>query len=268
MGTIKSSNLCTEIVEYTSADEVAVCNLASIALPRFVSENGRHFDFDKLMDITRVIVRNLNIIIDKNYYPVQEARNSNMRHRPIGIGIQGLADAFAMMEFDFDSKEAMDLNVKIFEAIYYAAVSESCKEAQKYGAYQSFQGSPASQGKLSFDLWNVQPKNFDFSKLKEDIAKYGLRNSLLVAPMPTASTSQILGNTESFEPITTNIYTRRVLSGEFVCVNKHLIKDLISQNLWNADIRNKILAFNGSIQSIKEIPEKTRSLYRTVWELK
>lgn len=227
LGCIKSSNLCTEIVEYTSADEVAVCNLASIALPMFVNEETNEYDFDKLMYITRVAVRNLNKIIDRNYYPIKEAKNSNMRHRPIGLGVQGLADTFAMLKLNYDSPEALALNEKIFEAIYFAALSESCELAQKDGAYSSFQGSPASEGRLSFDMWGVTPKNYDFSALRELVKTHGMRNSLLVAPMPTASTSQILGNTESFEPITTNIYTRRVLSGEYVCVNKHLVKTLI-----------------------------------------
>ena len=229
LGTIKSSNLCTEIMEYTSPDEVAVCNLASIALPMFVRLESGDFDFEKLMMITRVCVRNLNKIIDNNYYPIEEARNSNMRHRPIGLGVQGLADTFAMLHINYDSREAADLNEKIFEAIYYAAVSESCELAKVEGPYSSFKGSPASEGKLSPDLWNVSPKNFDFGPLRESVKLHGIRNSLLVAPMPTASTSQILGNTESFEPITSNIYSRRVLSGEFVCVNKHLVKELISQ---------------------------------------
>lgn len=229
LGCIKSSNLCTEIVEYTSADEVAVCNLASISLPMFVKEESQEFDFDKLIYITRVAVRNLNKIIDRNYYPIKEALNSNMRHRPIGLGVQGLADTFALLSLNFDSQEALALNEKIFEAIYYAAVSESCELAKTLGAYSSFKGSPASEGKLSFDLWGVTPKNFDFTALKEDVKQFGMRNSLLVAPMPTASTSQIMGNTESFEPITSNIYTRRVLSGEFVCVNKYLVKALIKQ---------------------------------------
>ena len=273
LGTIKSSNLCTEILEYTSADEIAVCNLASIALPKFVDVAAQSFDFEKLIAVTRVVVRNLNKIIDRNFYPVEEARNSNMRHRPVGIGIQGLADTFAMLKVNYDSKQAFDLNEKIFEAIYFGAVSESCELAKALGPYSSFQGSPASEGRLSFDLWGVTPKNFDFGPLREDVKRHGMRNSLLVAPMPTASTSQILGNTESFEPITTNIYTRRVLSGEFVCVNKHLVQTLIEQvrladqNLWTPEVRNKILAFNGSIQAIKEIPEATRSLFRTVWEL-
>ena len=231
LGCIKSSNLCTEIIEYTSPDEVAVCNLASIALPMYVDKQTMSYDFEKLMKITRVCVRNLNKIIDRNYYPIIEAKNSNMRHRPIGLGVQGLADTFAMLGINYDSKEGLNLNEKIFEAIYYAAASESCELAKVSGPYSSFQGSPASQGRLSFDMWNVVPKNYkaEFDILREEIKTHGIRNSLLVAPMPTASTSQILGNTESFEPITTNIYTRRVLSGEFVCVNKHLISNLIEK---------------------------------------
>jgi ribonucleoside-diphosphate reductase alpha subunit len=228
LGCIKSSNLCTEIVEYTSADEVAVCNLASIALSKFVNVQDNSFDFENLISVTRVIVRNLNKIIDRNYYPVKEAENSNLRHRPVGIGVQGLADAFAMLKINYDSAEALSLNERIFETIYYGAVSESCELAKKYGPYSSFQGSPASQGLLQFDLWEYAPKNIDFSQLKKEVQQHGMRNSLLIAPMPTASTSQILGNTETFEPITTNIYTRRVLSGEFVCVNKHLINTLNS----------------------------------------
>jgi ribonucleoside-diphosphate reductase alpha subunit len=243
LGCIKSSNLCTEIVEYTAEDEVAVCNLASIALPRFVNLSNKSFDFDKLIHVTKVCVRNLNIIIDKNYYPMKEAENSNMRHRPIGIGVQGLADTFAILSINYDSQEAMDLNEKIFEAIYFAAISESCEISKIYGPYSTFKGSPASKGQLSFDMWGVKPKNYDFSKIRQDIIKHGMRNSLLIAPMPTASTSQILGNTESFEPITSNIYTRRVLSGEFVCVNKHLVKDLIEKvvfiNVEIVDIRDK-----------------------------
>lgn len=256
LGCIKSSNLCTEIVEYTSADEVAVCNLASIALPMFVKEETQEYDFDRLMHITRVAVRNLNKIIDRNYYPVKEALNSNMRHRPIGLGVQGLADTFAMLKMNFDSQEALALNEKIFEAIYFAAVSESCEQAKKHGPYSTFKGSPASEGKLSFDLWGVTPKNYDFSALREEVKTHGMRNSLLVAPMPTASTSQILGNTESFEPITTNIYTRRVLSGEFVCVNKHLVKALIEKVVLN-------LQRNYGLQTSETRSSPSMVLFRT-----
>lgn len=227
LGTIKSSNLCTEIVEYTSEDEVAVCNLASLALPKFIKDGA--MDFDELIRVTRIVVRNLNRVIDRNYYPVIEARNSNMRHRPVGIGIQGLADTFAILRLNFDSEEAMKLNSQIFETIYYGALLESCEIAKEEGHYETFPGSPASKGILQFDMWNVKPTLHDFGPLKEDIKKHGMRNSLLIAPMPTASTSQILGNNECFEPFTSNLYTRRVLSGEFVCLNKHLVQDLIKE---------------------------------------
>jgi ribonucleoside-diphosphate reductase alpha chain len=267
LGTIKSSNLCTEIVEYTAPDEVAVCNLASIALPRFVI-NGK-FDHQKLFDITYVVTKNLNKIIDINYYPVPEARKSNLRHRPIGIGVQGLADAFILMRMPFDSEEARLLNREIFETIYYAALTASKDLAKKDGAYESFDGSPASQGILQFDMWNVTPTDrWEWDVLREEIKKHGLRNSLLLAPMPTASTSQILGNNECFEPYTSNIYTRRVLSGEFVVVNKHLLKDLVDAGLWNDKIKNKLIAANGSVQNIEEIPDELKALYKTVWEIK
>ncbi len=266
LGTIRSSNLCTEVLEYTSKDEVAVCNLASIALPKFVE--NKQFNFDKLVEITRVITRNLNKVIDVNYYPVPEARNSNMRHRPIGIGVQGLADVFIKMRFPFDSPEARQLNRDIFEAIYYAAISESNKLAKKYGPYETFAGSPASEGLLQFDLWGVTPSDrWDWKELKKKIKKDGLRNSLLLAPMPTASTSQILGNNECFEPYTSNIYSRRTLSGEHVIVNKHLLKDLVGLNLWNDDMKHKLMAANGSIQGIDEIPQDLKDLYKTVWEI-
>lgn len=228
LGTIKSSNLCTEIVEYTDENEVAVCNLASIALPKYIKKDGT-YDFEELIRVTRVIVRNLNNIIDINYYPVEEAKRSNFRHRPIGLGVQGLADAFAKMGINFDSKEAQELNTNIFETIYYAACLESCELAKESGHYETFPGSPASKGILQFDFWGVKPKMYNFDPLKEDIKKFGMKNSLLIAPMPTASTSQILGNNECFEPFTSNMYTRRVLSGEFVCLNKHLVKDLIKE---------------------------------------
>ena len=267
LGTIRCSNLCTEIVEYTSPDEVAVCNLASIALPRFVDSAKKAYDFDKLIEVTRVIVRNLNKIIDRNFYPVPEAQKSNFAHRPIGIGVQGLADTFALMRLDYDSTEALDLNNKIFETIYYAACLESCELAKRDGAYSTFKGSPASQGLLQFDMWGVTPTMYDWKNLKEDIMSSGMRNSLLLAPMPTASTSQILGNNETFEAFTSNIYSRRVLSGEFICVNKYLIEDLISLGLWSDEVRNKLLAGNGSIQHISSIPEEIRRLYRTVWEI-
>jgi len=266
LGTIRSSNLCTEILEYTSADEVAVCNLASIALPKFV-EDGT-FNFDKLVEITRVITRNLNRVIDINYYPIPEARNSNMRHRPIGIGVQGLADAFILMGFAFDSPEARQLNRDIFEAIYFGAVSESNVIAQRDGHYESFPGSPASQGELQFDLWGVDPSDrWDWTGLKASIKQHGLRNSLLLAPMPTASTSQILGNNECIEPYTSNIYTRRTLSGEYIVVNKHLLNDLIRLDLWNEEMKEMLIASNGSIQQIPGIPAELKERYKTVWEI-
>ncbi len=267
LGTIRSSNLCTEIIEYTAPDEVAVCNLASIALPKFVRED-RSFDFDKLVEITRVLTRNLNKVIDINYYPIPEARKSNLRHRPIGIGVQGLADAFILMRYPFDSEEARQLNRDIFETIYFAALTESCQLAKEEGPYETFPGSPASEGKLQFDLWNVQPSDrWDWSALKANIKKYGLRNSLLTAPMPTASTSQILGNNECFEPYTSNIYSRRTLSGEFLVVNKHLLKDLVGLGLWSDSMKERIIAANGSIQHIEEIPDELKALYKTVWEI-
>lgn len=267
LGTIRSSNLCTEIMEYTSADEVAVCNLASINLSKFVRED-RSFDFERLVEITRVVTRNLNRIIDINYYPIPEARNSNFRHRPIGIGVQGLADAFLLMRMPFDSQEARDLNRDIFEAIYYGALQESCAQAAQNGAYESYPGSPASQGILQYDMWDTTPSNrFDWSDLKASIAKHGIRNSLLLAPMPTASTSQILGNNECFEPYTSNIYSRRTLSGEFIIVNKHLLKDLIGLGLWDEDMKHQLMAANGSVQNIPGIPDHIKLLYRTVWEL-
>lgn len=267
LGTIRSSNLCTEIMEYTAPDEVAVCNLASISLPKFVQEDGS-YDFERLFEITRVVTRNLNKIIDVNYYPIPEAYNSNMRHRPIGIGVQGLADAFILMRQAFDSPEARKLNKDIFETIYFAALTESCAQAQKEGAYETFKGSPASKGELQFDMWGVRPSDrWDWASLKKDIKKHGLRNSLLLAPMPTASTSQILGNNECFEPYTSNIYTRRTLSGEYIVVNKHLLKDLIRLGLWNDDMKHRLMASNGSIQQFENIPADLKELYKTVWEL-
>jgi ribonucleoside-diphosphate reductase alpha subunit len=265
LGTIRCSNLCTEIVEYTSPDEVAVCNLASLALPKFLKEGK--FDFEKLIEVMRVVVRNLNRVIDYNYYPVKEAENSNLKHRPMGIGVQGFADLLAILKLDFDSQEALDLNSQIFETMYYAAVRESVELAKIEGPYQSFKGSPASKGVLQFDMWGVKPKMYDWDPVKKDVMKFGMRNSLLLAPMPTASTSQILGNNETFEPFTANVYARRVLSGEFICINKHLVRDLIKLGLWDRDLRQQILANSGSIQNIKKIPEKFRKLYRTVWEL-
>ncbi|MCB0326570.1 MAG: ribonucleoside-diphosphate reductase subunit alpha [Bdellovibrionales bacterium] len=267
LGTIKSSNLCTEIMEYTSADEVAVCNLASIALPRFVEE-GR-FDFQKLYDVTYQAAVNLNRIIDENYYPIPEAKKSNTNHRPIGLGVQGLADAFFLLQCPFESAKAKTLNIQIFETIYFAALQASCDEAKKYGPYPTYEGSPVSQGQLQYDLWGVEPTDlWDWAALKEKIAEYGVRNSLLIAPMPTASTSQILGNNECIEPITSNLYTRRVLSGEFTVINKHLVRDLIARNLWNKELKDKIIANKGSVQNIEEIPQQVRELYKTVWEIK
>lgn len=272
LGTIKSSNLCTEILEYTSPDEVAVCNLASIALPKFVKEGPdgkKYFDHQKLYDITKVATKNLNKVIDVNYYPVEEARRSNFRHRPIGLGIQGLADAFILLRMPFDSPEAKGLNEDIFETIYYAAVETSMELAKTQGTYETYEGSPASKGILQFDMWGVTPKSgrWNWNELKGKVLKYGLRNSLLVAPMPTASTSQILGNNECFEPYTTNIYTRRTLSGEFIIVNKHLMKDLIRLGLWNDSMRNRLIAANGSVQNIPGIPQNIKDLYKTVWEI-
>ncbi len=267
LGTIKSSNLCTEILEYTSPEEVAVCNLASIALPRFVI-NGT-FDHQKLFEVTIEVTKNLNKVIDGNYYPIEEARNSNMKHRPIGIGVQGLADTFIMLRLPFDSDLAKMLNRNIFETIYFAAMATSMELAKEQGAYESFAGSPVSKGIFQFDMWGVEPSNrWDWNSLKEDVKKYGVRNSLLLAPMPTASTSQIFGNNECFEPYTSNIYSRRVLSGEFVIVNKHLLKDLIQLGLWNNDMKNKIILANGSVQNIEEIPADIKEIYKTVWEIK
>lgn len=266
LGTIKSSNLCTEIIEYTAPDEVAVCNLASIALPKFVTEEG--FDHDKLFEVTYQATINLNRIIDNNYYPVEEARNSNMRHRPIGLGVQGLADAYILMRLPFDSEGARALNREIFETIYFAAMTASKDLAKLEGAYETFKGSPLSEGKFQFDLWNVTPTSrWEWDILREEVQQYGVRNSLLVAPMPTASTAQILGNNECFEPYTSNLYTRKVLSGEFIVVNKHLLRDLVKLNLWDAKMRQKLMAANGSIQNIDEIPDDLKLLYRTAWEL-
>ena len=267
LGTIRSSNLCTEIMEYTSPDEVAVCNLASISLGKFVKEDGT-YDFERLYEISRVVTRNLNKVIDINYYPIPEAENSNMRHRPIGIGVQGLADAFILMRHPFDSPEAKQLNKDIFETIYFAALTESNDLAEKDGAYQSYPGSPASKGELQYDMWGVEPTNrWDWADLKKKIKKNGLRNSLLLAPMPTASTSQILGNNECFEPYTSNIYTRRTLSGEYIVVNKHLLKDLIGLGLWNDEMKHRLMASNGSVQEFPDIPQDLKDLYKTVWEL-
>jgi len=266
LGTIRSSNLCTEIMEYTSPDEVAVCNLASISLGKFVIDGK--FDHQKLYEITRVVTRNLNKVIDINYYPVKEAENSNFKHRPIGIGVQGLADAFSMMRFAFDSAEARKLNKEIFETIYFASLTESNVIAAEKGHYESYPGSPASKGELQYDMWGVTPSDrWDWAGLKKNIKKHGIRNSLLLAPMPTASTSQILGNNECFEPYTSNIYTRRTLSGEFIIVNKHLLKDLIGLGLWDEEMKQKLMANNGSVQDIEEIPQEIKDLYKTAYEL-
>ena len=267
LGTIRSSNLCTEIIEYTAPDEIAVCNLASIALPKFVKSDGT-FDHEKLFEITYQTTKNLNRIIDRNYYPVIEARNSNMRHRPIGIGIQGLADVFILMRHAFDSDEARKLNKEVFETLYYASCTASKDLAKADGAYETFEGSPASKGILQYDMWDVTPsKRWEWDVLKEEIKEHGMRNSLLIAPMPTASTAQILGNNECFEPYTSNIYTRRVLSGEFIVVNKHLLRDLVKLDLWDDDMKNRLIAANGSVQNIDEIPDNIKLLYRTAWEI-
>jgi ribonucleoside-diphosphate reductase alpha chain len=271
LGTIKSSNLCTEIIEYSDAEESAVCNLASIALPAFVKNNT--FDFALLRKVTGIATRNLNRVIDINYYPTPETKRSNMRHRPIGLGVQGLADVFAMLRFQWDSPEAADLNQRIFEHMYYAAAEESWHLSQKEGPYSSIDGSPASEGRLQPDLWNVTPlthtdRTLDWPALRQRIRTDGMRNSLLVAPMPTASTSQILGYNECFEPFTSNLYTRRTLAGEYIMVNKHLLKELLSLNLWSEDLKQKIIARNGSIQDIEEIPQDIQELYKTSWELK
>jgi ribonucleoside-diphosphate reductase alpha chain len=268
LGTIKSSNLCTEIIEYTAADEVAVCNLASLALPKYVTAGV--FDHQKLYEVTYQVTLNLNRIIDHNYYPVVEASNSNFRHRPIGLGVQGLADTFIRLRLPFESEEAKQLNKEIFETIYFAAMTASKDLAIKEGAYETFKGSPLSKGEFQFDLWKVKPDSgrWDWENLRLDVMNHGVRNSLLVAPMPTASTSQILGNNECFEPYTSNIYTRRVLSGEFVIVNKYLLRDLVNMGLWNNDMKNQIISANGSIQDIAEIPQDMKDLYKTVWEIK
>ncbi|KIC74554.1 Ribonucleoside-diphosphate reductase large subunit [Neochlamydia sp. TUME1] len=267
LGTIQSSNLCTEIIEYTAPGEVAVCNLASLALPRFIKDG--QFDYPKLFEVTQVVTRNLNKIIDVNYYPVVEAEYSNLRHRPIGIGVQGLADVFLILKMPFESQEAKQLNREIFETIYFAALTASKDLAKIHGPYSTYEGSPMSKGIFQYDMWNVVPgKRWDWPSLKAEVALYGVRNSLLVAPMPTASTSQILGNNECFEPYTSNLYTRRVLSGEFIVVNKHLLKDLIHLGLWGEELKNQLIAANGSVQGIKEIPENIKELYKTAWEIK
>ena len=270
LGTIRSSNLCTEIMEYTSKDEVAVCNLASIALPKFVNEETGEFDHKLLYDVTYHATGNLNRVIDVNFYPVEEARNSNMRHRPIGLGVQGLADTFAMLGLSFESDGAKKLNKEIFETIYFASCSASKDAAIKEGAYSSFEGSPASQGILQFDLWDMNEHSgrWDWDSLKAEIVQHGMRNSLLLAPMPTASTSQILGNNECFEAFTSNLYVRRTLSGEFIVPNRHLIKDLIKHGLWSLEMKDEILRHKGSIQNIEEIPDNIKEMYKTTWEIK
>jgi len=267
LGTIRCSNLCTEIIEYSDDKETAVCNLASISLPRFVE--GKRFNFEKLLEVTQIITKNLNKIIDNNYYPLEETRRSNFRHRPIGIGVQGLADVFMLLGLPFESDVAKILNKNIFETIYYAALVASKNIAKVAGAYETFEGSPLSKGIFQFDMWNVQPSDrYNWDELRTEIKQYGVRNSLLLAPMPTASTSQILGNNECFEPYTSNIYNRRVLSGEFVVVNKHLLKDLMGLGLWNDSMKQRIIAANGSVQNIDEIPANLKEIYKTVWEIK
>jgi len=269
LGTIRSSNLCTEILEYTSKDEIAVCNLASIALPMFV-EKGE-FNHQKLYDVTARVTKNLNKVIDRNYYPVKEAENSNFRHRPIGLGVQGLADAFIQLRMPFTSEKAKELNQDIFETLYFAALNASVEESKKDGPYKTYKGSPISKGEFQHNMWGVEDKElsgrWNWGKLRKDVLKHGVRNSLLVAPMPTASTAQILGNNECFEPYTSNLYTRRVLSGEFIIVNKHLLKDLVDLNLWNEDMKHELMRSNGSIQDIKQIPDELKELYKTVWEM-
>jgi ribonucleoside-diphosphate reductase alpha chain len=274
LGTIRSSNLCTEIMEYTAQDEVAVCNLASIAIPMFISENAngeKFFDHKKLFKVTKKITKNLDTVIDRNYYPIPEAENSNFRHRPVGIGIQGLADAFIMLRLPFTSDQAKELNQEIFETIYFAALTASMEIAKEKEPYSTYKGSPISEGEFQFNMWNVSEDDlsgrWDWKKLRSSIKKHGVRNSLLVAPMPTASTSQILGNNEAFEPYTSNIYTRRVLSGEFIVVNKHLLEDLVELGLWNNDMKEEIMRANGSIQHIDSIPKELKELYKTVWEM-
>jgi ribonucleoside-diphosphate reductase alpha chain len=269
LGTIRSSNLCTEIMEYTSKDEIAVCNLASISLPMFI-DNGK-FDHEALYNVTKRVTRNLNKVIDRNYYPVKEAENSNMRHRPVGLGVQGLADAFIMLRMPFTSDEAKTLNQEIFETLYFAAVTASMEMAKEEGPYSTFEGSPMSKGEFQYNMWGMKDEElsgrWDWASLRKEVVEHGVRNSLLVAPMPTASTSQILGNNEAFEPYTSNIYTRRVLSGEFIVVNKHLLEDLVKLGLWNEDLKQEIMRHNGSVQNIDIIPQDLKELYKTVWEM-
>lgn len=274
LGVIRSSNLCTEIMEYTAHDEIAVCNLASIAMPMFISEDEqgkKYFNHKKLYEVTKKVTKNLDTVIDRNYYPVKEAENSNLRHRPVGIGIQGLADAFILLRLPFTSDEAKQLNQDIFETLYFAAVTASMEIAKANEPYSTFKGSPMSEGEFQFNMWNVSEDDlsgrWDWKKLRKNVMKHGVRNSLLVAPMPTASTSQILGNNEAFEPYTSNIYTRRVLSGEFIIVNKHLLEDLVELGLWNNDMKEEIMRANGSVQDIDSIPQELKDLYKTVWEM-
>lgn len=267
LGTIRCSNLCTEIIEYSDENETAVCNLASLSLPRFVE--GKSFNFDKLVEVTQIVTRNLNKVIDNNFYPIEETKRSNLRHRPIGLGVQGLADVFMLLGLPFESDMAKMLNRNIFEAIYFGAMTASKDIAKEVGHYETFPGSPLSKGIFQFDMWNTKPSDrFDWEELRKEVMQYGVRNSLLLAPMPTASTSQILGNNECFEPYTSNIYNRRVLSGEFVVVNKHLLKDLVTLGLWNDNMKQRIIAANGSVQNIEEIPAEMKEIYKTVWEIK
>jgi ribonucleoside-diphosphate reductase alpha chain len=267
LGTIRCSNLCTEIIEYSDEKETAVCNLASLSLPRFVE--GKTFNFDRLVEVTQIVTRNLNKVIDNNFYPIEETKRSNMRHRPIGLGVQGLADVFMLLGLPFESDMAKMLNKNIFEAIYFGAMTASKDIAKEVGHYETFPGSPLSKGIFQFDMWNVTPSDrFDWEALRKEVMEHGVRNSLLLAPMPTASTSQILGNNECFEPYTSNIYNRRVLSGEFVVVNKHLLKDLVTLGLWNDTMKQRIIAANGSVQNIEEIPAELKEIYKTVWEIK
>lgn len=267
LGTIRCSNLCTEIIEYSDENETAVCNLASLSLPRFVE--GNIFNFDKLVEVTKIVTRNLNKVIDNNFYPIEESKYSNLRHRPIGLGVQGLADVFMLLGLPFESDMAKMLNKNIFEAIYFGAMTASKDIAKETGAYETFKGSPLSEGIFQFDMWDVKPSDrFDWETLRKEVMMHGVRNSLLLAPMPTASTSQILGNNECFEPYTSNIYNRRVLSGEFVVVNKHLLKELVNLGLWNDNMKQRIIAANGSVQNIEEIPGALKDIYKTVWEIK
>jgi ribonucleoside-diphosphate reductase alpha subunit len=269
LGTIKSSNLCTEIIEYTDKDETAVCNLASIALPKYVDRENKTFDYEKLHEVTKTVTKNLNRVIDRNFYPVETARKSNMRHRPIGLGVQGLADVFILCRHAFDSDEAKEINARIFETMYHAALEASSELAEVHGSYETFEGSPTSQGVFQFDMWDGETKlHYDWDAMRERVKTKGLRNSLLMAPMPTASTAQILGNNECFEPYTTNIYLRRTLAGEFVVVNRHLVDDLKKIGLWSKDMKDLMVKAGGSIQTIADIPDDIKKLYRTVWEIK